>query len=371
MQQLILQNSMQEGPCKGCSSLKLGDPLKKFEYFKNVHISYFLNCNLRCNYCSGHKLADKLIPYDIVPTLEDLYNKGYITNKTTIFWGSGELSIYEYEDKLVKFCSERNIQQHVNTNAVIFSPTIADAVQRGKMTLLVSPDSGTRETYQKIKGFDFFDKQWENIKKYSQLGFVEVKYNVTKDNLRDEDVTGFIEHCVEAGIRAVHIRPEMCAYADFLKKPPNNSLKKAFVHIANKIYEKALENHLLSHVVYWTEEDLREIEAGFYQRIKNLPDTLGKRPLFFWGAGKNGCEMLSFFQENQLDYLLTGFIDANSEKQGQMINNIPIYAAKVLDEFQQKPFVIITSPVYSQEISAQLEKAGFVYCEDYFFTKYF
>jgi sulfatase maturation enzyme AslB (radical SAM superfamily) len=152
MKQFILQNSLQKGPCAGCHFLHVGEPTEEFTFFKSVTINHFSNCNLNCYYCQLNHAAwrkKRIIPYDIVPTLEDMWNRKYITDQTIVTWGGGEPSIYKYLNNTLNFLSERNIHQHMNTNAVVFSPEIATVFEKGNMILAVSPDSGTKETYLK------------------------------------------------------------------------------------------------------------------------------------------------------------------------------------------------------------------------------
>ena len=59
----------------------------------------------------------------------------------------------------------------------------------------MSIDAGTRETYQKIKGHDFFDKVITNLKKYSESeGDVSLKFIILEGiNDNKEEIDGFIK----------------------------------------------------------------------------------------------------------------------------------------------------------------------------------
>ena len=61
---------------------------------------------------------------------------------------------------------------------------------------IVSLDAGTTSTYDKTKLSPKFDKVLENIARYSEAGSkgggnCSVKYIFHKDNLGDDDITGF------------------------------------------------------------------------------------------------------------------------------------------------------------------------------------
>lgn len=68
------------------------------------------------------------------------------------------------------------------------------------MLLICSVDSGTPETYHKIKGVDGFARVKQNLSRYAQasLGIVALKY-IFVPGLNDtlNDVDGFVKLCVD------------------------------------------------------------------------------------------------------------------------------------------------------------------------------
>jgi FlaA1/EpsC-like NDP-sugar epimerase len=189
---------------------------------------------------------------------------------------------------------------------------------------------------------------------------------VTKDNLNDEDVNGFIENCICSGIKTIWCFPELHSYTDMRKNPTRQIERHSYVNVAKKLNVKAFLNNISIKYNFWTNDDLREVSVYFYQ---NLRDLLGKRSLFVWGAGQNGKKLLKIFKENKFDYKITGFVDANPDKYGQVINDIQIYSpTTILNNFSsEKPYVIISSTVYAQEIHKQLEMNDFIFQKDFLF----
>ena len=58
----------------------------------------------------------------------------------------------------------RNVE--ILTSGIKYCKSIEDAFVNDKLKMVVSIDSGTKETYLKIKGVDCFDKVIENLRKY-------------------------------------------------------------------------------------------------------------------------------------------------------------------------------------------------------------
>lgn len=85
---------------------------------------------------------------------------------------------------------------------------------------------------------------------------------------------------------------------------------------------------------------------------------------YLWGAGDGCCEFIERFS-NRINIL--GIFDANKEKQGQSLRNIPILPLENLENSK----VIITTSDYYKEIPEYLEKKGLKLNRDYFFKKDF
>ncbi|GMO53913.1 MAG: hypothetical protein Ta2G_12560 [Termitinemataceae bacterium] len=73
------------------------------------------------------------------------------------------------------------------------------------MGMLFSPDAGSREVYQQIKGVDYFDTVWENIKKYHEntTKNLTVKFILQPQNLND--IYNIVNKCVECKVRQVSL----------------------------------------------------------------------------------------------------------------------------------------------------------------------
>jgi lipopolysaccharide biosynthesis glycosyltransferase len=94
-------------------------------------------------------------------------------------------------------------------------------------------------------------------------------------------------------------------------------------------------------------------------------DSLKKRSIFLFGAGTCGKESLEFFKS--IDCKVEAFLDNNSSKHGQYLDQVKIYPPEYFfnyAESENKPFIIITS-LHVRTIRTQLEEMGLVYEEDF------
>jgi len=164
--------------CSGCAKLKLGwhlesPPLETiFPVFNSI-------CNLRCFNCvEASKLAKKgLLEFDadyFTSMVQALRDEGLICVGTKIDIGRGEISIHPERKKILE-CFE-NMFTKIHSNCVVYDDHLAQRLKHGKCVLTCSVDAGTRETYTKIKGADRFDSVCENLKRYSQLAKIKLKY---------------------------------------------------------------------------------------------------------------------------------------------------------------------------------------------------
>ena len=104
-------------------------------------------------------------------------------------------------------CGCDNIRVH--SSGVKYSNAIERGLAEGKLTLVVSVDSGTPETYENIKRVNHFNKVWENLKKYAasqttDLYKAKTKYIIYPGfNDNKEELDKWLDLTVEAGIKSV------------------------------------------------------------------------------------------------------------------------------------------------------------------------
>jgi pyruvate-formate lyase-activating enzyme len=187
-----------ESPCRNCECLKYG-------YYASDYMIKYINfmgegkCNINCSYCSDRKyivLPDSFVKN--LPELVDNLEKLALTDKDTkIAFARGELCVQPDLRDIIKVL--RRYESVVYTNATVFNQDLCDLIRDGMSSVNVSLDSGTRDTYAKIKDIDAFDRVCENIKKYSVSEHsVHLKYVcLPQINDNKEDADGFVKICAE------------------------------------------------------------------------------------------------------------------------------------------------------------------------------
>jgi len=91
---------------------------------------------------------------------------------------------------------------------------------------------------------------------------------------------------------------------------------------------------------------------------RELARIIGTRDLYFWGA-RHGYGMLRVFQ--RLGFTAKGFIDSSPSLVGQSVLGVPIsLPAQVIGPDKPKPYVVITSSFFADEISDQCRQLGLV-----------
>ncbi len=204
-----------DSPCKGCHFLqkKEWEKIEGNARYRQVEISNFSLCNLKCVYCYTVLHEDWDLPregYDLAPVFKDMIENGSIMEDATVGWGGGEPTILKNFNETARLLLDTGLNQRIFTNAVRFSEVIEEGLRQGKITITTSVDAGTRKTFEEIKGRDRFDVVWKNLARYAQTGGEVIgKYVARKGNSSARDIKQFVRKCAEVGIREVYITPDM------------------------------------------------------------------------------------------------------------------------------------------------------------------
>jgi hypothetical protein len=182
-------NHSQPTACDGCLCLE-ENYFAVNRIVERVNYSEGGICNSKCTYCSSCAKTNKDIDTEIyLPNLMDTLSQHHLINEELVtFLACGEVSIHPLRKEIYQsVCDYRN---YVCTNAFVYDKDLAKLLSKQRSVLHVSVDSGTNQTFKKIKGFDLFDQVKANLKKYSQDGLVELKYIFlpgVNDNVADID----------------------------------------------------------------------------------------------------------------------------------------------------------------------------------------
>ena len=177
-------------------------------------------------------------------------DKGYLKAGGHITIAGGEPCIApEFNDLIQLFLDKKMENIRVLTNATKFSPIVQKGIEEGRINTVISVDSGTRETFIKVKRFDFYDIVWDNIKKYASVqkkpDSVKTKF-ILIPNINDtkEEIDKWIEKSIEAGVKHLAFDVEMFWFNDNKNNLPE-SIFNTFKYMINKINENNLGIELI------------------------------------------------------------------------------------------------------------------------------
>lgn len=249
--------------CKGCYYLEERD-WDDEDYFNEMLIGHWTHCNCNCIYCYTDK--DKYYFntrefYKVGPVIKDMLDKNLIRNGGEITFGGGEPTILEeFDDLLEAFLSHEINNIRIHSSGIKYSPAIYKGLSEKKVTLIISIDSSTPETYKKIKNVNTFEKVRENIEKYAQAnGALYVKY-VLMPGFNDtlEEIQGWLEHCQKVGVKRIAFDIE------------DNWFKANRGNIPQHVYD--LFDYVVKNHSYYNLD-----EYQLYERAMNLREDRTKR----------------------------------------------------------------------------------------------
>lgn len=204
------------GPCEGC--YRLTDDPQKFavtgEPMSVLISSGGLNgfkgdiCNVDCCYCGLHDFY-KANPFsanlfDAVRQAIEIYHG----KKLHIIFANGEFLARSDAETILRHLLKKDVLVSLTTNGSLWSAAFGELIKSGKAgSINISLDSGTRETYIKVKRRDFFERVLENLKRYSEHGIpIDLKYIMLPDiNMNEADFRGFIDAAKSVNIREFRI----------------------------------------------------------------------------------------------------------------------------------------------------------------------
>ena len=247
--------------CGNCRFLKkqIVPEFKHEKFLTFFTINHFTKCNSNCVYCGiGRKTED--IKYHLLPVIKQMVKDKMFDENCLINWGGGEPTMCSEFEEIASFFHKNNIRQAINSSGIIFSNTILEGLKDGSMSIQISPDAGTEETYKKIKRQNNFHKVWENIKQYAQYpDMLFVKYIFFSYSANEIDVREFIRKCKECGVKHIVIDCESRSATAQIK--PFGEITDEIVNLAILMKKLAIENNIKYEISYqWKDEHHNTIE---------------------------------------------------------------------------------------------------------------
>ncbi len=237
-----LKKILREGQKAGCGALQCRGCIyieKKCwddeDYISSININNWIKCNADCIYCD-RKFSKHKKEYNIYPMIRDLVKMGRLKPPYDITIAGGEPTITRDFDKTIDLLIKNNVSPvRVLTNAIKYNKYIEKGLGKGLVNILVSTDSGTRETYKKIKLTDKHNEVWKNIKRYANVqnqdSLVKTKYIIIPPvNVSKDEIKAYIEKNKESNVKYAHIDVEI---GWFLRNTNNKEALKALLELFN------------------------------------------------------------------------------------------------------------------------------------------
>ena len=122
---------------------------------------------------------------------QDLLDK----NDLRIEFQGGSISVWDEFLPVLNRIKEYGISEVMyHTNAITFIPEISALAATVKSSMSIALDSGSAETYKRIKSENLFEQAVENIIKYANAGIlISCKYIIVKNvNDNADDISEFL-----------------------------------------------------------------------------------------------------------------------------------------------------------------------------------
>lgn len=203
----MLKNGIIPKECTGCVEFSKKEAenffkelfsKKEDKKIKHIIIDHYKQCDCACIYCSQKVLYPNTVQnYEILPLIKQMYTADMIDDDVTVEFQGGNISMLKEFDALIDKFEKHNCKHYkILTNGIKYLPTLERIAKKTDCEISVSLDSGTKETFEKIKKVDAFEQTIQNIKnlmKFSKA-HIKLKYIIVEginDNI--DEIKSFLE----------------------------------------------------------------------------------------------------------------------------------------------------------------------------------
>lgn len=194
--------------CEGCYNLREED-WDDEDYISFINFDHWSQCNSNCIYC-GVQANKPKTKNNTLNAVKELIKKGKFKNNGEITFQGGEPTILKEFEELLKLFIKQGSKVRIHSSGIIFSRAIREGLKKGSVTVVISPDSNTKETYKIVKRVDKANRVWDNIKHYRKnlkdnlAENVKVKYIIIPGvNDTVEEIAGFLHKLSDLDIKSV------------------------------------------------------------------------------------------------------------------------------------------------------------------------
>ncbi len=219
------------------------------QYIDYITISHFSKCNADCIYCSNGSEQNERTNdiYEILPLLKNLKEEGIIKKGCELHIGGGEFTIYKECDELLNlFAVSDYARVFVPTNAIRYSESLFQAMDKATTYIIVSLDCGSRKLYKKIKRVDAFPQVMNSLKKYAATqkskDAIRLKYIIIPTiNDSISEFKKFLKIAKKLGVRNLIIDID-ARYS----RSVNHKIDGYYINLAQKMNKIALKQNFIT-----------------------------------------------------------------------------------------------------------------------------
>lgn len=241
---------------------------KETKKISHLIMNHYKQCECKCIYCTeiiNHNLKKQ--NYNALPLIKQLFEEKMIDKKnlTVEFQGGNVSLLTEFEDILEELSKNKCKNIIILTNGVQYLPAVEKYASKMNFRLCISLDSGTKETFNKIKRIDAFDKVIDNIKKFTSLQNVELtlKY-ITLNGINDNinEIKGFL-NIVKETENKVAVAFDIDYRDTFLTPGDKFIAPEHYKELYKEVEEFCKENNIL----YTIQPQLKTVlKKGYYEQ---------------------------------------------------------------------------------------------------------
>ena len=130
----------------------------------------------------------------------------------------------------------------VPSSGIKYSPVIAKGISTGQLSVVVSIDSSSRETYKKIKQIDAFNKVCANLKKYAKAqkrSFNVISKYIIIPGINDntEEIDNWLKFNKENKIEIIVIDIENSWLTKYRNESPDERIIDLIKYVKRKAWE--------------------------------------------------------------------------------------------------------------------------------------
>ena len=193
--------------CKGCIFLSdFKDYSNDENYISYISFNHWNTCNSNCIYCDK-KYNGGNFYYNVLPFVKGLIETNSLKPCGEILFLGGEPTLLPEFNDLLDIFIERNFKIKIFSSGIKYSQSIENGLKNGLVNIVISSDTGKKETYERIKRVKQFDRVWENIKKYASVDtgeHVKAKMIIIPGiNDSIEEVDLFLQKAKEANVKQI------------------------------------------------------------------------------------------------------------------------------------------------------------------------